>query len=151
MAPSQMRRMLTGKSDPETDRQTFEMVDEENLPEAFGGILVQKHLPQHNHVFMSRKAIFAQFCAYMLYDYQGRQLDGVEVAVMVKRKFYPNYALRYTLFERFEKPTDPLTVACKMLDDDTKQAWLLVIDEWFKELLSDDPVAFARAENLSGL
>ena len=151
MAPSQMRRMLTRSPDWETSQQTFEMVDEEKLPEGFGGYLPLRNTPRHDKEVMSRKAIFAQFCAYMLYKYEGRQLDRVEVAVMMKRKFYPNYGLRHTLFERFEKPTDQVTVACQMLDDKTKQAWLSVIDEWFKELLSDDPVAFARAENLSGL
>ncbi|KAL9070009.1 MAG: hypothetical protein Q9161_005182 [Pseudevernia consocians] len=146
-----MARVMAGGVNSITHEGEFEKVDEDKLPEAPDGFVSSGYWPRLDKKPMPRKAVCAIFCAYMWYDYKGRRLDRVEVAVLMKWKLYPSYNLKNPLFDRFENHEDRITKIHQELDDEKKQAWKFVIDQWVEELLSKDPEAKARFETLSGL
>ena len=100
----------------------------------------------------SKEAMGVQLFSYTLYDFDGRNLDRVEVTAMMRMIFYGDrYYIKHGLFNKFEDPESNVRIAYHNMDDTSKQAWWTRIDFWFTELRRTNPVIQARADALRGL
>ena len=111
-----------------------------------------RNFPEYNLKPMSRQALCVQFGFYMWCNLGGRQPERSEVTALMRVKVYnQNYIMKHMLFDRFEDSDNNLTQLFQALDEESKEAWRLLIYRWYNELLSEDAILVAIANNLGGM
>lgn len=100
--------------------------------------------------------VFSMYVCHMWYEYLGRLLVREEVVGIMRMVFHGSqWVAQKGLLERFDNPTDGITIAFRRVTDAVKdtvrEEWCRHVDGWFQHFRAVDPAAKVRAEELYGL